>query len=172
MEAGRRFVTTLRYLNASEGEFRYEDHGSNWSVDLPDMDFSIAKVLDYRGHAASAGGVLRIADFEPMWIDLDTDFLIDGADVDLTRIDLLTDGATTRLEGDVDLSNFPEMSYTLESDIDLARMREIFFAGRRLHRRRLLALQRHVPQVRGRARPAGDRSPATRRASTRCASRT
>ena len=128
VEAGRRFVTTLQYLNASEGEFRYEDHGSNWSVDLPDMDFSITKVLDYRGHAASAGGVLRIGDFEPMWIELDTDFLIDGADVELTRIDLLTDGATTRLEGNVDLSSFPEMSYTLESDIDLARMREIFFA--------------------------------------------
>ena len=128
VEAGRRFVTTLQYLNASEGEFRYEDHGSNWSVDLPDMDFTITKVLDYRGNAASAGGTLRIADFEPMWIDLDTDFLIDGADVELTRIDLLTDGATTRLEGNVDLSSFPEMSYTLESDIDLARMREIFFA--------------------------------------------
>ena len=127
-EAGRRFVTTLQYLNASRGEFRYEDHGSNWSVDLPDMAFTIAKVLDYRGHAASSGGILRIAEFEPMWIDLDTDFLIDGADVELTRIDLLTDGATTRLEGDVDLSNFPEMTYTLESDIDLARMREIFFA--------------------------------------------
>ena len=128
-EAGRRFVTTLQYLNASEGEFRYEDHGSNWSVDLPDMDFTITKVLDYRGHAASAGGILRIADFEPMWIDLDTDFLIDGPDVELTRIDLLTDGATTRLEGNVDLTSFPEMSYTLESDIDLARMREIFFAA-------------------------------------------
>ena len=128
-EAGRRFVTTLQYLSASDGEFRYEDHGSNWNVDLPDMEFTITKVLDYRGHAASAGGVLQIGDFEPMWIDLDTDFLIDGADVELTRIDLVTDGATTRLEGNVDLSNFPEMSYTLESDIDLARMREIFFAA-------------------------------------------
>ncbi len=128
-EAGRRFVTTLQYLSASDGEFRYEDHGSNWNVDLPDMDFTITKVLDYRGHAASAGGVLQIGDFEPMWIDLDTDFLIDGSDVELTRIDLVTDGATTRLVGDVDLSNFPEMFYTLESDIDLARMREIFFAA-------------------------------------------
>ena len=127
-EAGRRFVTTLQYLSASEGEFRFEDHGSNWSVDLPDMDLTITKVLDYRGHAASAGGVLRIGDFVPMWLDLDTDFLIDGSDVELTRIGLLTDGATTRLEGNVDLSSFPEMSYTLESDIDLARMREIFFA--------------------------------------------
>ena len=126
--AGRRFVATLQYLNASRGEFRYEDHGSNWSVDLPDMAFTITKILDYRGHVASSGGILQIADFKPMWIDLDTDFLIDGADVELTRIDLLTDGATTRLEGEVDLSNFPEMSYSLESDIDLARMREIFFA--------------------------------------------
>ena len=54
--------------------------------------------------------------------------MIEGADSELTRIDLVTDGATTRLEGNVDLTSFPEMSYTLESDIDLARMREIFFA--------------------------------------------
>lgn len=127
-EAGRRFVTTLQYLHASRGAFRFEDHGSNWSVSLPDMDFTITRVLDYRGRAAASGGVLRIADFEPMRVDLETDFLLDGADVHLTRIDLETDGAATRLEGDVDLSNFPEMSYTLESDVDLTRMREIFFA--------------------------------------------
>ena len=127
-EAGRRLVTTLQHLNASRGEFRYEDHGSNWSVSLPDLDFTIYKGLDYRGHAASAGGILRIADFEPMRVALDTDFLIDGPAVRLTRIALETDGASTRLRGDVDLRNFPEMSYTLESDIDFARMREIFFA--------------------------------------------
>ncbi len=127
-EAGRRFVTTLQYLNASRGQFRFEDHGSNWSVSLPDLDLTITKVLDYRGHAASSGGILRIGDFEPMGIGLETDFLLDGADVRLTRIDLETDGTTTRLQGDVDMGNFPEMSYTLESDIDFTRMREIFFA--------------------------------------------
>ena len=127
-EAGRRFVTTLQYLNASRGQFRFEDHGSNWSVSLPDMDLTITKVLDYRGHAASSGGILRIGDFEPMGIGLETDFLVDRADVRLTRIDLETDGTTTRLQGDVDLANFPEMFYTLESDIEFARMREIFFA--------------------------------------------
>lgn len=127
-EAGRRFVTTLQYLNASRGEFRYEDHGSNWNVSLPDLDFTITKALDYRGHAASSGGILRIADFEPMRVGLAADFLLDGPDVRLTRIDLETDGASTRLTGEVDLRNFPEMSYTLESDIDFTRMREIFFA--------------------------------------------
>ena len=127
-EAGRRFVTTLQYLSASRGEFHYEDHGSNWSVSLPDLDFTITKVFDYRGRAASSGGVLRIADFEPMGVGLEADFLLDGPDVRLTRIDLETDGASTRLQGDVDLANFPKMFYTLESDIDFARMREIFFA--------------------------------------------
>ena len=127
-EAGRRFVTTLQYLHASQGDFRFEDYGSNWSVGLPDMDFTITKVLDYRGHAASSGGILRIGDFEPMSVGLDTDFLLDGSDAQVSRIDLETDGTTTRLQGDIDLSNFPEMSYTLESDIDFARMREIFFA--------------------------------------------
>ena len=45
-EASRRFVTTLQYLNASSGEFRFEDHGANWSVIAPNLDFTLTKILD------------------------------------------------------------------------------------------------------------------------------
>ena len=127
-DAGRPLVATLRYLRAHDGEFRYEDHGSNWSVICPNLDLTITKILDYRGHASFSGGTLQISDFEPMWVDMATDFELDGAQVHLTRIDLETDGASTVLEGDVDLRNLPEMRYELESDIDFTRMREIFFA--------------------------------------------
>ena len=128
-EAGRRFVATLQYLNASDGEFRLEDHGAGWSVVAPNLDFTITKIHDYRGRASFSGGTIQISDFEPMWVDMVADFNIDGAKVQLTRIDLATDGASTVLQGHVDLANFPEMSYDLESDINLTRMREIFFAA-------------------------------------------
>ena len=61
-------------------------------------------------------------------MDMATDFELDGAQVHLTRVTLDTDGASTVLEGDVDTANLPEMTFELESDIDLTRMREIFFA--------------------------------------------
>ncbi len=127
-DTARRFAATLRYLHAYGGEFQYYDHGSNWSVICPNLDITIAKVLDYRGSASFSGGTIQIGDFEPMWVDLTTDFELDGAKVHLTRINLETDGASTVLEGDVDLLDFPEMFYELESDIDFARMRELFFA--------------------------------------------
>ncbi|MBM63403.1 MAG: hypothetical protein CL484_10700 [Acidobacteria bacterium] len=125
----RRFVATLKYLNATAGEFLYQDHGSDWSVVVPNLELTITKVVDYRGHASFSGGIIQIRDFEPMSADLSTDFRLNGADVHLTRIDLVTDGASSRLEGDVDLANFPEMTYTLESEIDFTRMREIFFSN-------------------------------------------
>ena len=128
-DAGRRFVTTLQYLHATNGEFVFDDHGSDWSVVAPNLDFSITKVLDYRGHASFSGGTVQIADYEPMWADAEFDFLLDGADVYVSRIGLETDGASTELKGYLDASSFPSMSYTLESDIDFKRMREIFFAA-------------------------------------------
>ena len=127
-DEGWRFVSTLRYLRAHRGEFVFDDHGSNFKVICSNLDLTITKILDYRGHASCSGGTIRISDYEPMWMDLATDFELDGARVHLTRVNLETDGASTVLEGDVDTANLPEMTFELESDIDLTRMREIFFA--------------------------------------------
>ena len=127
-DAGWRFVSTLRYLHAHQGEFVLEDHGSNFSVICSNLDLTITKILDYLGRASCTGGTIRISDYEPMWMDMATDFEIDGALVHLTRGNLEADGASTVLEGDVDTANLPEMTFELESDIDLTRMREIFFA--------------------------------------------
>jgi hypothetical protein len=127
-DEGRWFVFTLRYLRAHRGEFVLDDHGSSYSVLCSNLDLTITKVLDYRGHAACSEGNIRISDYQPMWMDMATDFELDGAQVHLTRVNLETDGASTVLEGNVDMANLPEMRFDLESDIDLTRMREIFFA--------------------------------------------
>lgn len=127
-ESEDRWVATLRYLGATKGEFVLEDYGSNFGVVCANLKLTITKILDYRGHASCAGGNVRVSDFEPMWMDMATDFQLDGSQVHLTRINVETDGASTRLVGEVDMRQLSEMTYELESDLDLPRLREIFFA--------------------------------------------
>lgn len=123
-----RWVATLRHLGATDGEFVLEDYGSNFGVVCANLKVTITKIFDYRGDASCTGGSVRVSDFEPMWMDMATNFLLDGSQVQLTRIDVETDGASTRLVGEVDMRNLSEMTYELESDLDLPRLREIFFA--------------------------------------------
>ena len=129
-DQGWRLVYTFPFVRLHQGEFILEDHGSNFDVICSNLDLSITKIRDYRGRASCTGGSIRIGDYEPMWMDMATDFEldVDTAQVHLTRVDLETDGASTVLEGHVDLGNLPEMTFELKSDIDIVRMREIFFA--------------------------------------------
>ncbi len=127
-DEGWRFVQTLEFLRAHHGEFILDDHGANYGVICANLDLTITKIIDYRGHASCSGGSIRVGGFEPLWMDLATDFELDGAQIHLTRVNLETDGASTVLVGDVDAANLPEMTFQLESEIDLTRMREIFFA--------------------------------------------
>jgi hypothetical protein len=58
---------------------------------------------------------------------MDATFLVDGSRIVFDRIDLETDGARTRVNGDVNLAFWPEQMFEVRSTIDLPRMREIFF---------------------------------------------
>lgn len=128
-EEDRGPVYRLNYLRAHRGEFVLDDQGANFDVICANLDLTITNILDrYQGQASCSGGSIRIGDYEPMWMDLKTDFELDGTQVHMTRGNLETDGASTVLEGDVDTANLPEMTFELESDIDFTRMREIFFA--------------------------------------------
>lgn len=127
-ERPRRIVTTVRQLRAQGGEFLFEDHGS-WSVVARDVDMTLAKGAGYGGTMSFRGGTVRIGDFEPMTTDVDADYALDGGLVDLTRLDLRMTGFDARLTGRVDLLAWPEQVYDIhESSIDLAAMKDIFFA--------------------------------------------
>ncbi len=123
-----RWVATLRHLGATQGEFVLKDYGSNFGVVCANLKVTITKIFGYRGDASCTGGSVRVSDFEPMWMDMAANFELDGSQVRLIRINVETDGASTRLVGDVDMRNLSEMTYELESDLDLPRLREIFFA--------------------------------------------
>ena len=124
----RRIVTTVQQLRAHEGEFLFEDHGS-WSVVARNVDLTLAKGTGYGGTLSFRGGTVRIGDFEPMTTDVDADYALDGGLVDLTRLDLRMSGFDARLTGRVDLLAWPEQTYDVHrSSIDLATMKEVFFA--------------------------------------------
>jgi len=127
----RRFVTTVQIVRATRGEFEYQDHGTPWSVVARNLDFTVARLLEYRGEARFRGGTVRIRDFEPMRADMFCTFTIDGAKVTLHRIDLATDGADSKVVGEVDLARWPEQIYEVNSTVQFAPMRPIFFARER-----------------------------------------
>ena len=126
----RRFVTTVQYLRAHNGEFVYEDYGAPWSVIAPNIDFTLTKAAGYGGQVFFHGGTVKIGDFEPMITSMSATFELDGGLVDLKRVDVEMDGFEGVVEGDVDFLNWPESVYRVtDSSIDLPIMKGVFFAG-------------------------------------------
>src|SRR3954471_18888160 len=125
----RRFVTTVQYVGAHDGEFTFEDHGTPWSTVVRHLDVDITKVLGYRGEARSRGGVVTIQNYLPMSMDMHAIFKVaDGGVIHFEKIALKTDGADSVITGDADVAHWPEQSYQVSSVVDFHRMRELFFA--------------------------------------------
>ncbi|HUF47952.1 MAG TPA: translocation/assembly module TamB domain-containing protein [Vicinamibacterales bacterium] len=126
------FRPRLLFVNASRGQFVYDDHGAPWSVDAPNLNVYVARnnaLGRYDGTARFSDGTVRISQFLPMWAHFSTRFTLDGGLVRLHQIDLETDGAASRVTGVVDFGNWPEQRYEVLSTVDFPRMREIFFAN-------------------------------------------
>ncbi len=128
----RWFTTTVRSVYANRGAFVYNDHNTPWSVNAPNLQFSLARAENLRayvGRAEFSGGTVQIQQFKPMAAAMSTRFTLDGPRVLLRHIDLTTDGAVSHVNGFVDFEKWPEQTYNVNSSIDFQRMREIFFAN-------------------------------------------
>jgi hypothetical protein len=125
----KRFTTTLRHIEASRGEFAFDDRGAPWSVIARNIDVVVAKPnTEYRGSASFSNGLVSIQDYVPFRADMDTTFRIDGGRVVFDEIRLATDGTKSVLKGDVNMAHWPEQMYSVRSTIDMPRMRQLFFA--------------------------------------------
>jgi translocation and assembly module TamB len=127
----KRFTTTTTVF-ANRGQFTYVDHGTPWSVVARNLNFDLVRsesLASYVGTAHFDHGTVRIQNFSPMRADLTTRFTLDGSRVHLHHIDLITDGARSSVIGEVDFSRWPEQTYNVDSIVNFARMREIFFAN-------------------------------------------
>ena len=123
----KRFTTTVFYLHAYRGRFRYIDHGS-WRTTASNLDVYLRHGTgDYLGTASITAGSVQIKDFKPMRTDMRVKYKIDGSVVRLPEILLDNDGAHSVVNGYVDFGHWPEMVYNVDSRLDLWRMRELYF---------------------------------------------
>ena len=124
----RRFVTTLQYVRTQRGEVTFEDHGTPWSAVARNLDITVTKAAGYRGEATFRDGTIRIQNYLPMSAAMKAVFSVDRGIVHFERMDLTTDGATSVITGDADITRWPEQTYQVKSEVDFKRMRELFFA--------------------------------------------
>ena len=84
---------------------------------------------EYVGQASFSDGLTMMQGYVPFRTDMRSTFKIEGGRVLFDRIDLTTEGVESVLNGDVNLTFWPELMLQVKSTIDLPKMREIFFAG-------------------------------------------
>jgi hypothetical protein len=124
------WTTTLQYVRARNGETTYKDYGTPWSVVTRNLDISVARTDNqYVGRASFKSGTVAIQSYVPFGVDMASRFTINEGRLVFERIDLRTDGTTTRLLGDASLSHWPEQMYRMQSTVDFPWMRKIFFAS-------------------------------------------
>jgi translocation and assembly module TamB len=125
-----RITSTLRAVHAARGQFTYEDHGTPWGVVGRNLDITLYRsdvMNDYRGRASFSNGTVSIQQYEPFRADMRSRFkIVDGKAV-FDDLDLISDGATSKITGAVNLRNWPEQLYRIKSHIDFARQKDIFF---------------------------------------------
>ena len=124
------WTTTLQYVRAYRGEFTYQDFGTPWSIVARNLDVTVSKpASDYRGSAKFTDGLVAIQNYVPFRTDMASSFKIDGGRVIFDRIDLTTEGTHSVLNGDANMSYWPELMMQVKSTIQFPKMRELFFAG-------------------------------------------
>jgi hypothetical protein len=126
----RWFTTTLTQLLASRGHLTYIDHGTPWRIDAPNLRVRMFKRLltdDYGGTASFDGGTIDIQTYEPFSARMQSRFSMKGSKLHFDEINLLTDGAVSVMEGDLQMDKWPEQIYRITSKIDIATQKHIFF---------------------------------------------
>ncbi len=121
-------TVSVAYVRTRRGEFVFQDHGTPWGTVVRNLDVTVLKLVGYRGFSTSSGGTVTVQSYTPMTADLRTWFRIDGGQVLLDRIELDSDGAKSTMTGVVDIARWPEQTYQIDSVIDLATQRGIWWA--------------------------------------------
>jgi hypothetical protein len=119
---------SVAYVRTRRGQFTFQDHSTPWGTVVRNLDITVLKLVGYRGFSTSSGGTVTIQSYTPMAADLRTWFRIDSGKVLLDRIELDTDGAKSTMTGVVDIARWPEQTYEIDSVIQLATHRGIWWA--------------------------------------------
>ena len=115
---------------ASRGTFSYEDHGTPWGIAARGLRVSVTKgIADrvYRGGASFADSVITIQKYEPFHANMQSRFTVEGSHLQFSGIDLVSEGARSKLVGQIDFSRWPEQTYQIVSSIDFPTQKSIYF---------------------------------------------
>ena len=127
----KRFVTTVRSVVASQGQFTFEDHGVPWSTVARNLEVTVRKTDGYGGNVKFSNGTVAIQQYVPMKAGMEGVFTIDGPLIRFSQLELVADGSRSDITGSVDMSRWPEQTWNVRSSVHFPRMREIFFARQR-----------------------------------------
>ncbi|MGD9902475.1 MAG: translocation/assembly module TamB domain-containing protein [Vicinamibacterales bacterium] len=127
----RLVTTTLQYVRATRGRLIVRDFGSSWGMDAPNIEVEMARGEEYRGVMRFNGGTLLIQQYEPMWANFSTGFVVRDGQLLMENMALDLDGAQVRGSGTIDPARFPESTFQLQSRHQLPRVKAIFYAGDR-----------------------------------------
>ena len=121
-------VTTMQLVRAHRGRLLFNDYGSDWFAVAPNLEVTVTKAGDYRGQLRYSNGTIKVQKYETMAADVSAAFKVVDNKIVFDRIDLVTDGAVSKMTGVVDMKNFPEQIYYITSKVQFPKQREIFFA--------------------------------------------
>ena len=122
--------TTLVSVLASRGEVTYEDHGTPWGIEARDLRVALYRGrTDYRGHASFGDSTIQIQKYQPFAASMQSRFSLNGSKLHFDRIDLVSEGARSVLDGDMDMGNWPQQIYRIRSVIDIPTQKAIYFHG-------------------------------------------
>ena len=127
----KRFVTTVRSVRATEGQFIFEDHGTPWRTVARNLDVTLTRGSTYQGTARFSNGTVTIQDHLPMRTDMTSRFTIEAGIAHFSQLELVADGSRSQAIGEVDLGRWPEQTWRVQSRVHFPRMREIFFERER-----------------------------------------
>lgn len=126
----RWFTTTLRQVLASRGHLTYVDHGTPGTLVAPNMRVHLFRrpaSADYGGTASFDSGTIKIQTYESFSARMQSRFSMKPPNLHFDYINLVTDGAVSVLDGDLQMDKWPEQIYRIRSKIDIATQKQIFF---------------------------------------------
>jgi hypothetical protein len=122
-------TTTVKHVTTHRGQFTYMDHGTPWNIVTRNLTVSVHRELGtYLGMASFSNGTVTIQSYVPFGAEMQSRFRIDGPKLHFSRLDLVTDGAVSVMDGDIDFRNWPSQIYRIKSKIDFPTQKRIYFA--------------------------------------------
>jgi translocation and assembly module TamB len=124
---------TVNHVFARDGRFRYIDHVLPWDITCNNavINFVFAPTLNrYVSTLGFQGGTVNIQKYQPMRVDaMSARLTVEGALLRVHQMTIVADGSRSQLTGTVNSGRWPEQDFNITSEIDVSRMKEIFFYG-------------------------------------------